>query len=171
MSAIDDTEEDFVQILNHNGNAFCTLGFLQRGLYGNGGNSVNLQNKKVTLSADTKINVSYEFDWSTKEGKLEVNKSGETKTWSALSSNYVPFSNGTNTLTLLSAGNKNTVSHPIYRGKFYSFKLYINGNNTPTLDMKPVKRDSDNVYGMYDTINNQFYPSSTSTPFLGGNDN
>ena len=173
MSAIDDTEEDFVQILNHNGNAFCTLGFYQRGLYGNGGNKgENLVNKKETLSANAKINVSYEFDWSKKEGALKVNESSaETKHWTALDSNYVSFANGTNTLTLLSAGNKNTVSHPIYRGKFYSFKLYINGDNTPTLDMKPVKRDSDNVYGMYDIINNQFYPSSTSTQFVGGNDN
>jgi len=172
MSAIDDAEEDFVQILNHNGNAFCTLGFYQRGLYGNGGNSGNLQNQKVTLNANEKINVSYEFDWSTKKGNLEVNGSGVTKdNWTALSSNYVSFANGTNTLTLLSAGNKKDVSHPIYRGKFYSFKLYINGKDTPTLDMKPVKRDSDNVYGMYDIIHNQFYPSSTSTPFLGGNDN
>ncbi len=172
MSAIDDTEEDFVQILNHNGNAFCTLGFYERGLYGNGGNSGNLQNQKVTLSADTKINVSYEFDWLDKKGDLKVNGIGDgPKKWDALSSNYVPFSNGTNTLTLLSAGNKNTVQHPIYRGKFYSFKLYINGNDTPTLNMKPVKRDSDNVYGMYDIIHNQFYPSSTSTQFVGGNDN
>lgn len=48
----------------------------------------------------------------------------------------------------------------------YSFKLTL--NNSLTLDYIPCKRDSDNVYGVYDAVGNTFITSSNSNPFTGG---
>lgn len=52
------------------------------------------------------------------------------------------------------------------KGKMYSFKLW---NNDDELVMNLIPCiDPNNVYGMYDIINDVFYSSITSTPFTGG---
>ena len=40
--------------------------------------------------------------------------------------------------------------------------------NTVVANFVPAKRNSDNVVGMYDTVSNTFYPSSSSANFIGG---
>ena len=56
-------------------------------------------------------------------------------------------------------------SHPA-RGKMYSFKMW-NDNNELIMNLIPCI-DPNNIYGMYDVINDVFYSSNTSTPFIGG---
>lgn len=50
--------------------------------------------------------------------------------------------------------------------KIYRFILTDGG--TMVRDFLPAKRDSDNVGGLYDVINDTFYPSASSTPFIAG---
>ena len=40
--------------------------------------------------------------------------------------------------------------------------------NTMVRNLVPAKRNSDNAIGMYDTVSNTFYASSTSSPFIAG---
>ncbi|MBQ9540635.1 MAG: hypothetical protein IJU89_04405 [Alphaproteobacteria bacterium] len=50
--------------------------------------------------------------------------------------------------------------------KMYYMKLY-NGS-TLVRDFVPARRNSDNVLGMYDTVNNRFYTNSGSGEFIAG---
>lgn len=45
------------------------------------------------------------------------------------------------------------------------YGAYIKVDDEYIYNFKPVRRDRDGVYGLYDTVNNTFYPSSTSNPF------
>lgn len=51
------------------------------------------------------------------------------------------------------------------KAKVYSCQIYDNG--ALVRDFLPVKSSSD-VYGLYDLVNDTFYPSASSTPFAGG---
>lgn len=51
-------------------------------------------------------------------------------------------------------------------GRVYSCQMYENG--TKIRDFVPAKRDSDSKYGLYDIVNNNFYPSSSNYQFSGG---
>lgn len=52
-------------------------------------------------------------------------------------------------------------------GRVYWFKIYDNG--VLVRDYVPVKRDSDNKYGLYDLVNKVFYISPNNVNFIGGN--
>lgn len=54
------------------------------------------------------------------------------------------------------------------RGRFYSFKLTLNDN--VVRDLVPCKRDSDDMVGMYDIVNDVFYypPNYTSYQLVAG---
>lgn len=54
------------------------------------------------------------------------------------------------------------------RYKLKYFKCY--GNNIIVRNMIPVRRLSDNVLGMYDTVNNVFYDNQGTGTFTAGND-
>lgn len=53
-----------------------------------------------------------------------------------------------------------------FYGKMYSFKLYESG--TLLYDLVPAKRDSDDVIGVYDLVNNTFYGPYVNGPFVAG---
>lgn len=63
-----------------------------------------------------------------------------------------------------------TVSYPsAYRPakmKLYYCKIWE--NDVLQRDMIPVKRKSDNIYGLYDLVENKFYKSDGATEFTGG---
>lgn len=50
-------------------------------------------------------------------------------------------------------------------GKMYSFKMW-NNNDELIMNLIPCK-DTNNVCGMYDIVNNVFYSSTSSDPFTG----
>lgn len=50
-----------------------------------------------------------------------------------------------------------------FSGLLYYFTVTV--NDEVVLDLRPVRRLSDGVVGLYDTVNNNFYPSGTSTAF------
>lgn len=52
-------------------------------------------------------------------------------------------------------------------GRVYWFKIFDNG--VLVRDYVPVKRDSDNKYGLYDLVNNTFNTSASNVEFVGGN--
>ena len=49
--------------------------------------------------------------------------------------------------------------------RLYSFKMYI--NNILVRDFIPVKRNSDNKFGLYDLVNRVYYTSASSNAFVG----
>ena len=54
------------------------------------------------------------------------------------------------------------------KGKLFNrFQIYDDG--VLVRDYVPVKRDSDNRYGLYDLLNNTFNTSATNVEFVGGN--
>lgn len=55
-----------------------------------------------------------------------------------------------------------------FLGKLYTFKIYDDG--ALIRDFVPAKRDSDNVAGLYDIVNDVFYtPMETNIPLVAGN--
>ena len=48
-------------------------------------------------------------------------------------------------------------------GNIYGCYIKVDGNYI--YNFQPARRDRDGVYGLYDTVNNVFYPSSTTNPF------
>lgn len=71
-------------------------------------------------------------------------------------------SGATGNCLLLTDGGKSTYG----AGNLYSAKLYADG--TLVRDYIPALRTSDNVAGLYDLVNNVFYPSASSTAFVAG---
>ncbi len=68
---------------------------------------------------------------------------------------YIGAINENNTVSAAGSG---------FQGKMWSYKLYKAG--TLTQNMVPACRNADSVGGMYDLVNNVFYPSNRSgTPF------
>ena len=55
-----------------------------------------------------------------------------------------------------------------YLGKYYLYSWEHWTNGTKDRNMVPARRISDNVYGMYDTINNVFYTNIGTGSFSGG---
>ena len=70
---------------------------------------------------------------------------------------------GTGKLTLLGVASGSSKG----LARFYGVKLY-NGS-TPTFLGTPVIRESDDVCGLYDTVNDVFYPSTNGELFICGN--
>lgn len=74
----------------------------------------------------------------------------------------------TSSLKYVVSENRSSKSGNVVR--FYYVKIYkqANGVKTLVLDWIPVQRVSDNVWGFYDTITKNFYPSEGSAQFSGG---
>lgn len=68
----------------------------------------------------------------------------------------------------LFANNARTVKD-YYVGRLYRTKFY-NSNNYLLRDYVPVKRNTDNKFGLYDIVTNTFSSSSGESEFSGGND-
>lgn len=66
----------------------------------------------------------------------------------------------------MSGGTAINLNEAIY-GKMYSFKVYDNG--TLVRDLVPCVRDSDNIAGAYDLVNDTFYGSGNNNRFVAGN--
>ncbi|MFQ6760350.1 MAG: hypothetical protein ACLRFM_03055 [Alphaproteobacteria bacterium] len=52
------------------------------------------------------------------------------------------------------------------KAKMYSVQIYNNG--TPVRKLVPVRRNSDNVIGMYDTVGGRFYTNAGTGSFIAG---
>lgn len=57
--------------------------------------------------------------------------------------------------------------YSISSNRIYNYKVY-DVNDNVVYDVYPVKRKSDNVLGMFDIINNQFYTNRGSGQFIAG---
>ena len=92
----------------------------------------------------------------------------------------VPNSDGTSAITISSEGvtQTNNVDLSLFcgiwssgpwrngKGRIYTFSLTM--NNELVRDLVPAKRDSDNVVGLYDIVNDTFYTSPNGVSFVGG---
>ena len=110
------------------------------------------------------ITTSANVDHITVQDKTGVTFDGTKSVYSTVSTFTSPgsiylFANHTNGTGV------NTSSYWL-NGRVYYFKVYE--NNELVVDMIPVRRDSDNVYGMYDRVRKQFFPSNSGTDFSGG---
>lgn len=89
---------------------------------------------------------------------------GESNQFSA-STTYTSFQ-CTDNLGIFNFISNNREGDQPLLGKLYSFKIYDNG--TLIRDLVPCKRNSDNVVGLYDMVNDTFYSSPNSSTFVGG---
>lgn len=92
-------------------------------------------------------NLSVKINWTTYTG---------TYTWSLNSTNQMP-------LFCFLRNINNYIRHAT-NTKLYYFKIYTSAN-TLVRDLVPCYRKSDNVIGMYDIVNNQFYTNAWSWAF------
>ena len=93
-----------------------------------------------------------------------------TTTVSSRQTNFFDPKISTGNVKLMLFACSSTGGTPLYqfRGRMYSFKAY--SNNTLIGDFVPCYRKSDNVVGMYDTVNNKFYTNAGTGNFIKGPD-
>lgn len=153
----------------------------------------------TSYSIETKLSSSYnysEFEYLFATEGTSSPYNGMIYRWNRHTSNSLQFistpsnavfssvdnGDGTSgvTVTCSSAGATNNVPLSLFcgiwssgpwrngYGKFYTFKLTKNG--TLIRDLIPCKRDSDNMVGMYDIVNDVFYypPNYTSYQLVAG---
>jgi len=108
-------------------------------------------------------------DTALREGFIEANAFGVNgiidDTFKTTAKTKSSFTN-TNSMKLFTIKNGYDADGSNFKGKIYKFKLYNEGK--PVIDLAPVKRISDGVYGFYDRIRSRFFSSATSTAFTGG---
>ena len=75
-----------------------------------------------------------------------------------------PSNFGTYYFTLFGSGASNGPGEPGFKGRMYYFRIY-NTDDTLLANFVPAVRLGDNVVGFYNTVNNTFYSSETSTQF------
>lgn len=85
-----------------------------------------------------------------------------TSTTTAISGSFTTPTN----LMLGAKGNDSGVGDEKLKGKVYH--CTVSEGNTPKLDLRPAKRDSDGVLGMYDLVSRTFKTNSGSGTFIAG---
>ena len=151
------------------------LGFWHDGGTGN----KKLSSDTVSLVVDTQYKVDYAFNGVNRTMDIEYddangnhtqhksdakggNNMNNDKSFHLFSNGSVTNNNGTLTFA---SGDK-----LFARGRIYSLKL--TDNDVLVLDLVPVKRNSDNVVGMYNKVNGEFYTNGgTGTFTVGTNGN
>lgn len=121
--------------------------------------AVNVSDNDFHIIGDQTSNIiELNFNVGNNHRYYLTNSSGYTKTNN--------FSNSNNLHWLLFAYiyNNNIITNKSY--KIYSCTIYE--SSTIIRNFKPVRRNSDNIIGMLDTINNIFYSSANSAVFTGG---
>ena len=124
---------------------------------------LNGSNKKVRFDFNDKIPYGNTVLTAGNDYELDFDGTTATPTWSvngtveahtATNNNFIGGSD------LILFGNS---LNGTYSGRLYYFTVTTNG--TDALDLRPVRRLSDGVTGLYDTVGGGFYPSGTSTAF------
>ena len=108
--------------------------------------------KSVSTSA-------YKYSVKLKKGQVTIGRTTATL-------DYVKMPD--NTLNLF-AGKRFTDGEAYAHGYYRCTKFRISDDNGLIMDLVPVKRDSDGVVGMLDTVSGAFYTSSQE-PFIAGNE-
>ena len=73
-----------------------------------------------------------------------------------------------NNIYLFGLNNNGTLAQTGLGCRIYNAKLYVNSN--VVADFVPVKRNSDNVLGMYDTVSGTFFENAGTGTFTAGNE-
>lgn len=123
---------------------------------------------KYIYGADSTI--STDFPTTRDEVLLIFNGTGKSQSLTvngATSSSSTSYNMSTNALSMyLGARNVANARNNALSAKFYRFKLIV--NDIPVRDLIPCYRKSDNVIGMYDIINNNFYTNAGTGSFTKG---
>lgn len=107
--------------------------------------------KDVTLGSQNTI-IELPVQTASNKNVKNLSNSGKTHTW------------GTSLFCSFSSQDKTQVSRFVY-AKLYYFKLFVEG--VLVRDMIPCK-NSNNIVGLYDLVNNIFYTSPNGALFVGG---
>lgn len=115
-------------------------------------------NKYTGATATTNVNQTY---------SIKVTENNTTRDGTIISqiANEFGNSSGSNNVYLFTC-NQNGSNVRYFKGKIYSCKIWDNGESVR--EFIPCKRNSDNLVGMYDTVNNVFYPNAGSGSFTAG---
>lgn len=106
-----------------------------------------------------------EFGIKYGQNHIIVNKNIYTINGDSYTFNSTIFQSSNN-MYLFACNNNGETNDREMRGKMYYFKLY--DNDVLIRNMIPCIRKSDNVVGMYDTVNNLFYENSGTGNFIAG---
>ena len=118
-------------------------------------NNNSKNNNKVSHSNNTIHKVNMGIGYATVDNqKLSIIDASN-----AFSSKYNIF--------IFALNQSGSIINPTLTGRIYEFKIYDNG--AIVRSMMPAVRKSDNVIGMYDTVNNTFYVNKGTGSFTKGN--
>ena len=76
--------------------------------------------------------------------------------------------NLSNLTGLITVGSVSASKQRVGNVKIYDFELI--SNNSVVRHLIPARRNSDNLLGMYDTVNDEFYPNAGTGSFVAGDD-
>ena len=147
----------------------------QWGLAEFGGSGFGNQGDYFNLINSSRLNVRTKVDYLAPGGKFLVDGvevASTTKTFS----NYDAYLGKNKTYTKskififasqwLNRSYSNTMAY--YSGEFKLYHFTVSQNGTAVRDMYPSYRKSDNVIGMYDTVNKVFYTNQGTGTFYKG---
>lgn len=124
----------------------------------------NNKNSTWFLRYETQYYIS-EFGIKYGQNHIILNKNIYTINGDSYTFNSTIFQSSNN-MYLFACNNNGKTNNRGMRGKMYYFKLY--DNDVLIRNMIPCIRKSDNVVGMYDTVNNLFYENSGTGNFIAG---
>ena len=138
--------------------------------YGTSTSTIYIGDDSSSLSLPSEANVRYRTTLEANGGNLKVSVLKVSDNTTTTNTTTYTVSNGnltavTNSIILF--GNHTSSGYSqLSTVKIYSFKLWDNG--VLKRNLVPVSRKSDNVLGMYDTVNNVFYTNSGTGTFTAG---
>ena len=106
-------------------------------------------------------NVRHIIEWNTTSWNASIKLD-----WTVVASNSWTNTNNKKLTLFWTYETSNAQTPTWYKTKIYSFKWYDVSNNELVREMCPVRRKSDNVLWMLDTVNKVFYTNSWSWTFI-----
>ena len=112
---------------------------------------------------NTAVNTAYEMDITANNGTLTGTYCGQT-----VSTTYEGRLNNNLNITLFGNKRQNDVQRgPTAKVKIYYYKLYT-AENSLSMNLLPVRRNSDGVLCMYDTVSETFFTNAGTGEFIAG---
>lgn len=118
--------------------------------------SILFNNKSQSMINIANVNETVEFEYNNSGGY-----------YGSFSWNWTTVSGSPNVnLIIFGLRNNTTIDGRKFKGKMWSFKIWE--NDVLVRNFIPCYRNSDNVVGMYDLVNNKFYTNSGTGTFTHG---
>lgn len=117
----------------------------------------------ISCGKQTALNTKYILDVEVKDGVITAKWDGEEST-----ATYTGNLNTQNEYYIFGSNANGSLAESDSGYRLFSFKIY--DDDTLVRDYIPCYRKSDNVIGLYDLVNNEFYENAGTEVFLKGDD-